>query len=149
MDRAGGSGLAARPQQKPVQDMLAVLRLDDGILHHTDVAAGGLEPLAAAAADVPAFHLNNRHADAAPGHDQVGLVLGAALDHRHRVQERRIVGKLLAQHLPDPPLGRPANAELGLRRMTSRRHGRIVPHSAERGPPRRRPELSLARCSWR
>ena len=100
--------------QQPVQDMLAVLRLDHRILDRVGIAAGGLVPLAVAAADVPALDLDDGDSGARPGDDQVGLVLGAALDHRHRVQQCDIAGKLVAQHLPDPPLGRPAAAELGL-----------------------------------
>ena len=133
MGRAGGGGFAAVLDQEPVQDMLAVLGLDDRILDRVGVAAGGLVPLAIAAADVPALHLDDRDADAGPGDDEVGLVLGGALDHRHRVQQRRIVGKLVAQDLPDPPLGRPARAELGLGRIAARRHGRILPHQPDLG----------------
>jgi hypothetical protein len=110
VDRAGGGGFTAALDEKPVQHMLAVLGLDDGILGRMAVAAGRLIPLAVATAHMPALHLNNRNADARP--DQVSLVLGGFPDHRHGVQQHRIVGKLFAQDLPDPPLGRPAQSPI-------------------------------------
>jgi hypothetical protein len=112
--RAGGGGFAAALGQEPVQDMLAVLGLGDGILHPSGGTAGRLVPLAIAAADMPALHLDDRDTDTGPGRDKVGLVLGGALDHRHRMQQRRIAGKLVTQHPPDPPLRHPAGPELRL-----------------------------------
>jgi hypothetical protein len=114
--------------------MLAVLGLNDGILDRAGVAARGLVPLAIAAADVAALHFHDRHANAGPGDDEVSLILGGALDHRHRVQQHRIAGKLVAQHLPNPPLRRPARAELRLGRIATRRHGRILPQPAGHFP---------------
>ena len=128
MGKAGGGGFAAVLDQKPVQDMLAVLGLDDRILDRVGAAAVGLIPPAMVAADLPALHLDDRDADTGPADDKVGLVLLGTLDHRHRVQQRRVSGKLLAQDLPDPPLGRPASAELGLGRIAAR-HDRILPQS--------------------
>lgn len=62
-------------------------------------------------ADVPALDFHDGDTGAWPGDDEVGLVLNGALDHRYRVQQRRTIGKLVAQDLPDPPLGRPVIAE--------------------------------------
>ena len=125
--RAGGRGFTAVLDQEPVQDVLAVLGLDDWIFDRGCIAAGGLVPLAVVAADVPALDFHHGDADAGPGDDEVGFVLGGALDHRYRMQQRRIIGQLAAQDLPYPPLGRPARAELGLGRIAARRHGRILP----------------------
>ena len=102
--------------------MLAVLGLDDRILDRVRVAARGLVPPATAATDLPSLHLDHRDTDTRPGHNQVGLVLGSTLDHRHRVQQHRLVGKLIAQDLPDAPLGRPAPAELGFARIAAWGH---------------------------
>ena len=101
-------------------------------------AAGGLVPLALVAADVPALHLDDRNADARPADDKVGLILGGTLDHRHRVQQRCVSGELVAQDLPDPPLGRAARAEPGLKRIATR-HDRILPQ-----PPCRRDAVPAA-----
>jgi hypothetical protein len=108
--------------------MLAVLGLDDGIFDRAGIAAGRLVPLAMVAADMPTLDLNDSDTDTGPGDNEVGLMLSDALDHRHRMQQRRILGKLLAQNFPDPPLGRPARAEHGLGRIATRRHSHIVPH---------------------
>jgi hypothetical protein len=77
---------------------------------------------------VPALHLDDRDAGTGPADDEVGVVLLGALDHRHRVQQGRVGGKLLAQDLPDLALGRPARAELGFGRLAAR-HDRILPQS--------------------
>ena len=133
MGGAGGGGFAAVLGQEPVQDVFAILGLDDGVLFdRVGIAAGRLIPPAIAAADVPALHLDDRNADAGPADDKVGLVLGGPLDHRHRVQQRCVSGKLVAQDLPGPPLSRPASAELGLGRIAAR-HDRISPAT---GPDR-------------
>jgi hypothetical protein len=125
--RAGSGGFTAVLGKEPVQDVLAVLCLDDGIFDRAHIAAGGLVPLAVVTADVPALDFHDGDADAGPGDDEVGFVLHGALDHRHRIQQRRIVGKLVAQDLPDPSLSRPASAELWLGRIAARRHDRILP----------------------
>jgi hypothetical protein len=129
---AGGGSFAAVPGQQPEQDMPAVLGLYDGVLNRMSFAAGRLVPPGLVAADVPALHLDDRDADARPTDDKVGLILGGALDHRHRVLQRRVSGELVAQDLPDLPLGRAARAEPGLRRIATR-PDRILPQ-----PPCRR-----------
>ena len=48
--------------QEPVQDVLAVLRLDGGIPHRVRLATRRLIPLALATADMPALYLDDRHA---------------------------------------------------------------------------------------
>ena len=73
-----------------------------------------------------------------PADDKVGLILGGTLDHRHRVQQRRVSGELVAQDLPDLPLGRAARAEPGLKRIATR-HDRILPQ-----PPCRRDAVPAA-----
>jgi len=57
-------------EEKPVQDVLAVLRLDDGIFDRAGIAAGGLVPLAVVAADVPALDLHD--SDAGAGQVMIG-----------------------------------------------------------------------------
>jgi hypothetical protein len=133
VDRASGGGFAAVLNQKPVQDVLAALGLDDRIVDWVRVVSGGLVPAAIAAADVPALHLDDRDANAGPRDDKVGLVLIGALDHGHRVQQCRIAGKLVTQDLPDSPFGGPARAEHGLGRIAARRHRRILPHEPDLG----------------
>jgi hypothetical protein len=44
---------------------------------------------------MPALHLDNRDTDAGPSDDKVGLVLRCPLDHRYRVQQRRLIWKLV------------------------------------------------------
>jgi hypothetical protein len=115
---------------------LAVVKREDITPTETqlvNVVSRGLVPAAIAAAHVAALHLDDRDADAGPRDHKVGLVFIGALDHRHRVQQRRIVGKLVAQDLPDPPLGRPARAERGLGGIAAWRHGRILPYEADLG----------------
>src|SRR5271165_1621725 len=114
--------------------MPAVLGLRDGILDRTGLAAGRLVPLALVPADVPALHLDDRNADARPADNKVDLILGGTLDHRHRVQQRCVSGELVAQDLPDLPLGRAARAEPGLKRIATR-HDR---YSAAAAVPTRR-----------
>src|SRR4051812_782581 len=77
-----------------------------------------LVPALAVATDVTALDLHHGDPDARPGDQHVQLTLPVALEQPHRVEQRSVVGQLVAQRVPDGTLRVAVLSELRLGRVT-------------------------------
>ena len=107
-------------QQVAPEHVLAVLGLQDRAADRTLAARRLLVPAVAIAGHMAALDLDSTQTQAGPRDEQVDLLLPLTLEQTDRVEQHHLIRQLLAQRLPDRPLGAALLGEVGLGREATR-----------------------------